>query len=90
VREVGVLEAKTNLSALLEAVNRDGEEILITRHGRPLAKLISPDAQTARPRRRFSGTELLAMSQALQERISKANPESDELTWEDLKEDMRR
>ncbi len=33
-------EAKTHLSALIEAVQR-GDEILITRYGRPSAKLVS-------------------------------------------------
>lgn len=36
---VGTFEAKTHLSSLLERVAQ-GEEIVITRHGKPLAKLI--------------------------------------------------
>jgi prevent-host-death family protein len=36
--EVGVLEAKTRLSELLDAAVR-GEEIVISRHGRPLVRL---------------------------------------------------
>ena len=36
---VGAFEAKTHLSALLDRVE-DGEEVTITRHGRPVAKLI--------------------------------------------------
>lgn len=48
---VGAFEAKTHLSALLERVER-GEEIVITRHGRPVARLMpiarsSADAQVA-------------------------------------------
>ena len=39
MREVGAFEAKNKLSALLERVER-GEEILITRHGKPVAKLV--------------------------------------------------
>ncbi len=35
---VGAFEAKTHLSALLDRVER-GEEILITKHGRPVARL---------------------------------------------------
>ena len=35
---VGAFEAKTHFSALLERVAR-GEEIVITRHGRPVARL---------------------------------------------------
>ena len=36
---VGAFEAKTHLSALLERVAR-GEEIVITRHGKPIARLV--------------------------------------------------
>ncbi|WP_428421039.1 type II toxin-antitoxin system Phd/YefM family antitoxin [Methylibium sp.] len=47
---VGAFEAKTHLSALLERVER-GEEIVITRHGRPVARLMPvarvSDAQAA-------------------------------------------
>jgi prevent-host-death family protein len=35
---IGVFEAKTHLSRLLERAER-GEEIIITRHGKPVAKL---------------------------------------------------
>ena len=37
--EVGAFETKNKLSALLERVER-GEEILITRRGKPIAKLV--------------------------------------------------
>ena len=37
--EIGAYEAKTRLSALLERVER-GEQITITKHGRPIAKLV--------------------------------------------------
>ena len=37
--EVGAYEAKTNLSRLLEKVER-GERITLTRHGRPVAMLV--------------------------------------------------
>jgi len=36
---VGAFEAKTHLSSLLERVAQ-GEEIVITRHGKPLARLV--------------------------------------------------
>ncbi|MEQ1949907.1 type II toxin-antitoxin system prevent-host-death family antitoxin [Mesorhizobium sp. CN2-181] len=39
MREVGTLEARNSLSALLELVEH-GEEITITRHGRPVARLV--------------------------------------------------
>jgi prevent-host-death family protein len=37
--EVGAFEAKNKLSALLDRVEQ-GEEIIITRHGRPVARLV--------------------------------------------------
>ena len=39
MRTVGTFEAKTRFSALLEEVAR-GEEITITRHGKPVARLV--------------------------------------------------
>ena len=39
---VGAFEAKTHLSSLLERVAQ-GEEIVITRHGKPLARLVPID-----------------------------------------------
>jgi prevent-host-death family protein len=37
--EIGAYEAKTHLPALLERVAR-GEQIIITKHGRPIARLV--------------------------------------------------
>jgi prevent-host-death family protein len=51
---VGAFEAKTNLSALLDKVEA-GEEVQITRHGKPVAKLIATANQPAR-----SAADLLA------------------------------
>ena len=39
---VGAFEAKTHLSALLDKVAA-GEEVVITRHGKPVARLVSAD-----------------------------------------------
>ena len=39
MESVGAFEAKTNLSALLGRVER-GETIIITRHGKPVARLV--------------------------------------------------
>lgn len=41
MRSVGAFEAKTHLAALLDAVSA-GEQITITRHGRPVARLLPP------------------------------------------------
>ena len=39
ILEIGAFEAKTHLSSLLERVSR-GEEIVITKHGRAVARLV--------------------------------------------------
>ncbi len=46
-RTVGAYEAKTTLPALLEFVER-GHEVVITRHGRPVARLVPVGALAAR------------------------------------------
>jgi prevent-host-death family protein len=43
---VGAFEAKTNLSSLLERVAQ-GETIRITRHGKPVARIVPDDPATA-------------------------------------------
>ena len=43
MREVGAFQAKTHLSALLDEVAR-GETIIITRRGRPVARLTAPES----------------------------------------------
>jgi prevent-host-death family protein len=51
MKTVGAYEAKTHLSGLLDQVEQ-GEEITITRHGRPIAKLVPaamrPNPETVR------------------------------------------
>lgn len=41
MKEVGAFEAKNTLSALLDLVEQ-GEEVVITRHGKPVARLVPP------------------------------------------------
>lgn len=79
MRAVGVLEAKTNLSALLEEVERSGETIVITRHGKAVARL-TPE----RSGRRTSASELAERARAFRNHQSK-DPEWASLSWEDLK-----
>jgi prevent-host-death family protein len=61
VRTVGVFEAKTHLSALLDDVER-GETVLITRSGTPVAELRPVSAR--RMSRSEAVDELLAFPRA--------------------------
>ena len=65
---VGVFEAKTKLSELLEQVSR-GEQVIITRRGVPVAQLIAP------PTREEAFRELLEMGREIR-RSSKAGVQS--------------
>lgn len=47
MRTIGSYEAKTHLSRLLDEVEK-GASITITKHGRPVAVLVPPDAAGAR------------------------------------------
>jgi len=55
-KEIGAYAAKTHLAALLERVAR-GERFTITRHGRPIARLV-PIERTAPDRRREAAERL--------------------------------
>jgi prevent-host-death family protein len=48
MREIGVLEAKTNLSGLLAEIEASGETVVITRHGRAVARLVPETRQAHR------------------------------------------
>lgn len=42
---VGIVQAKVRLSQLVERVAQ-GEEVLVTRHGKPVARLVAPEASS--------------------------------------------
>jgi prevent-host-death family protein len=48
--KLGVFEVKTKLSELLDRVERDGETVIITRNGRPIADL-KPHTEVAKQTR---------------------------------------
>jgi len=50
---VGTFEAKTHLSELLDRVE-NGDEITITRNGKPVARLVPVDAVSASDRRELA------------------------------------
>jgi prevent-host-death family protein len=46
MKHVGIFEAKTHLSSLLDEVEKGGE-VTITRHGKPVAKLVQALAEVS-------------------------------------------
>lgn len=62
MREVGAFEAKNTLGALLDQVER-GEEVVISRRGKPVANLVRADsgADHQRERARAAGAGIREM-----------------------------
>jgi prevent-host-death family protein len=83
MKEVGVLEAKTHLSALIDQAAA-GEEIVITRHGKPVAKLV----RSAIPRARAQ--DLVARTLALRAVIAKEDESEGPFDWKAAVNEGRR
>jgi prevent-host-death family protein len=69
MKKVGAFEAKNRLGALLDLVER-GEEIIITRHGRPAAKLVSARLGVDRAQARAAAERIRARAAALKSTIT--------------------
>ena len=77
--EIGAFDAKTHLSSLLDKVAQ-GEEILITKWGRPVARLV-PAVQAGQER----------IEAAIQElRVLRSGLKLEGLSWKDLRDAGRR
>ena len=76
---VGAFEAKTHLSSLLDRVAA-GEEVVITRHGKPVARLIgAKDDDRARVR------DAVEQLKALRKNTTLGG-----LSWKELRDEGRR
>lgn len=65
MREIGAFEAKNTLGALLDLVQQ-GEEVVITRHGKPVARLVRErERGDARERARRAAEALTQLSQGV-------------------------
>jgi prevent-host-death family protein len=64
MHEVGAFEAKNNLAALLDEVER-GDEVLITRRGKPVARLVPATTGFDREKARRAAQELLEARQGV-------------------------
>ena len=77
MQEIGAFEAKNTLGALLDRVER-GEEIVITRHGKPVARLVPSS----------TGIDLSKAQAALERIRARAQTlRAGEFNWKDLKKD---
>lgn len=67
MRMVGAFEAKNKLSELLDEVERGGE-IVITRRGKPVARLIANEPKNEDERRREAVENLCALRDSFRSR----------------------
>jgi prevent-host-death family protein len=79
MREIGTVEARTHLSEILDEVAR-GEEVLITRRGMPVARLVP-----AFQRRRAGPDDLLAHARAFAKHQTLGH-----VYWKSLRDEGRR
>ncbi len=77
MREVGVLEAKTHFSSLVDAVERGDGDVVITRHGRPAVRLTRLEGR----RGRADGVELLSRAKAIREAAASRGGPIDTDAW---------
>lgn len=62
--QIGVFEAKNKLSALLGKVEA-GEEVTITRHGKPVARIVAIDEGLERAKRREAMQKILELRKSI-------------------------
>lgn len=77
MREIGAFEAKNTFGSLLDRVEQ-GEEIVITRHGKPVARLVASGIGTDRAAAR-------AAAERIRTRAKRFSSES--FDWKTLKAD---
>lgn len=68
MREIQASEAKTHLPQILDEVER-GETVVITRHGRPIARLV-PEAERRRAEIDEAVESILALRKRLKGKIT--------------------
>jgi prevent-host-death family protein len=82
MREIALYDAKNTLSALIAEIEASGEEIVITRHGTPVAKLGPMVKQPNESERRAAFDRLAANRDA----FAAAHPQAAAPTrWETVK-----
>lgn len=82
--EIGILDARNNLSALVERVEK-GDEVIITRHGKPVVKMVAVEPEDEEERRRRAREAI----KAIREMRKEVKPLGD-ITIKDLINEGRR
>lgn len=64
MKEIGAFEAKNRLGQLLDLIEH-GEEVVITRHGKAVARLVPPKAAFNRAEARDAAEQIRRMSKGV-------------------------
>jgi prevent-host-death family protein len=78
--EIGAFEAKNTLGSLLDRVE-GGEEIVITRHGKAVARLVPNDWHSSRDQAQAAFEKLRERAR----RLAQQNPQTRSFNWEEMK-----
>lgn len=87
MREVGVLEAKTHFTSLIAEVERTGEEVIVTRHGKAAVRIVPMTATStvrSQEKLRSVAERVLAWRDA-----QPVDESLKGLSWEELKRQIR-
>lgn len=76
MEKIGAFEAKNTLGALLDRVQQ-GEEIIITRHGKPVARLVPNTGRIDRSQAKAAVARIRARAQSMKA----------EFNWDNVKDD---
>lgn len=82
MREIGVLEARTNFSHLVAEVERTGEAVTVTRHGKAAVRIVPAHASPSSTleERRARAEAIFRLQDAMT-----PVPGFDDLPWDDLR-----
>lgn len=88
-RTVSAAEAKNHFGAMMEAV-REGENVIVQRHGKPEMVMIAYDAyeQTEEMRKLQKRADALARLEALRERVQARNSDLTDEQAEEIAEEI--
>jgi len=81
-RQINLYEAKTKLSQLVEDAAK-GEEIVIAKNGKPMAKLVLVDPPTDKPKKRVGGQWAKYMTPEERAYYSSEQFEIDSKKWDE-------
>jgi prevent-host-death family protein len=78
--EISVSQARDNLAELIDATQRSGDPVVLTRHGRPVAVVIDHHA--------FERLVEAAEEASDRSALAQAREEDDSVPWEQVKADL--